>query len=244
MTNVWRIILLLTLLSCLAFGCSKSTRYEDVVPMPWAKEEAEFIALCLSGELVAPNDLYNQVLNDLKAIRSAFGDDFKLINRLAFTPPWIENCIIIGFDDTTAKKVANGEYHAWDELNKKYQVFTKDTTSVERYGYAILYFKDRLHPCRLAELYAVLPGVRHTGPNRLDGDWPNVYPRQTGNGITYLFRDAWGDCPSGCIHNEYWYFVFEENQPLFIGHWTRHENLQEPDWWDEAKQNIEQYRKW
>jgi hypothetical protein len=122
MNTVWRIALVLILLSCLACSCSQSTKYENIGLTPWANEEAELMALCLSGELVAPACLYRQVLNDLAAIRFVFSDDFKPINHITFMPPWIVSCLIIGFDDNTAQKVANGEYHAWDELNNKYQV--------------------------------------------------------------------------------------------------------------------------
>lgn len=211
---------------------------------PKDNEEAELIALCLSGDLVAPDTLYNQVLSDLTAIRSTFGDNFEPINRITFVPPWVAGCIIISFNDTTAQKVANGEYYAWNKLNIRYEVTEIDTSLVDSIGFAVLWFKGRLHPLPLAELYGVLPGVRYTDPNGRLGDSPNVYPRQTGDGITYLFRDAWGDCPAGCIYSEYWYFVFEGNQPVFIGHWARHENPEEPAWWDEAKQNIEQYGRW
>lgn len=244
MNTVWRIALVLILLSCLGYGCSKSTKHENIGLTPQANEEAELISLYLSGELVAPDWLYGQVLEDLTSIRSTFGDDFDAITRTTFMPPWVVSCIIIGFDDTTAQKVANGEYHDWDAFNEKYQVIKIDTGFIQPMDAVVLYFKGRLHPRRLAEQYAILPGVKYTGPNGLFGDWPNIYPRKTRDGITYLFRNGWGDCPSGCIHNEYWYFISKANQPVFIGHWTRPGGPPEPDWWFEARLNIELYHRW
>ena len=242
MINVWRIPLMLILSSCLVISCSKLASNEGSKLTPKDNAEAELIALCLSGNLVAPDSLYKQVLSHLATIRSTFGNNYECLNRITFVPPWRVGRLIIGLDDTTAQKVANAEYQAWDELNKKYQVTKINTGLLEFIGSTVLYFKGRLHPCRLAELYADLPGVRHAEPNGRIGDSPNIYPRQTGDGITYLFRDAWGDCPSGCIYSEYWYFVFEEKQPILIGHWAPHEDPQEPDWWNEAKENIEQFR--
>ncbi len=242
--NAATIVIVVTVIIIAAVGVGAYFLLKGGEFFPKDNEEAELIALCLSGDLVAPDNLYNRVLDDLTVIRSAFGDNFEPINRITFVPPWVVGRLIIGFDDNTAQEVANGEYHAWDELNKRYEVTEIDTHLVESIGFAWLYFKGRLHPRRLAELYGVLPGVSYTQPSSRLGDSPNVYPRQTGDGITYLFRDAWGDCPAGCIYSEYWYFIFEGNQPVFIGHWAPHENPEEPAWWDEAKQNKEQYRQW
>lgn len=108
-------------------------------------------------------------------------------------------------------------------------------------GLTMLRFKGRLHGCRLAELYGVLPGTWAVTPSYSRGDRPNVYARQTRDGITYLFRHGWGDCPSGCLYDEYWYFIFEGDQPVFIGHWAPHEDPDEPEWWEEARLNKEHY---
>jgi hypothetical protein len=203
MAKYWLITVLLVLLLCAVLSCSKSTRNEGCngdaeVPIDFApkeNEEAELAALCLSGELVASDSLYNQILSDLAAIRAAFGDTFEVVVRVS------------------------GEYHAWDDLNKYYQITTIRTSLTPAYGAAVLYFHGRLHPYRLGGVYRGLPGVTYTEPNGLIGDSPNIYLRQTGRAITYLFRDAWGDCPSGCIDSEYWYFAVEDGQPVFLDHW-------------------------
>lgn len=247
MVKVWRIALLLSFLSYGLVSCSNPfnpLNNQDTELTPEGDEEAELIALCLSGELSAPDDLYNRVLRDLAVIRVRFGDEYESIQSIRFRPPWVVGCIIMSFNDSTADEVANGEYHAWDELNQKYQVTEIDTSSI-RYKWIVLYFKDKLHPRRLSELYGALPGVRYAEPNHIFGDSPNVYPRQTRLGITYLFRNAWGDLPSGALCNEYWYFtVYEWIQAIFIGHWDPYRDPKEPGWWDEARKNIELYRSW
>ncbi len=249
MFNVGRITLVLILSFYSVITCSRPINNTYIEPpppehTPKENEEAELITLCLSGNLVAPDDLYNQALEDLVAIRSTFGAEFESIKHITFRTPWIVGSLIVGFNDATAQKVANGEYYAWDEPNKKYQVTKIDKGLVGSIGSVVLHFKGRLHPRRLAKLYAVLPGVRYAQPNVRIGDSPTIYPRKIESGITYLFRAAWGDCPSGCINSVYWYFVVEGDQPVFIGHWTPNEESQKPDWWDEANQNIEQYREW
>lgn len=120
MLKVWRIALTLVILLWWVLGCSKSTKYCD---NQINRDEAEMIALCLSGELVAPKSLSTQIGRDLSVIRSAFGDEFKMIRGISFFPPWEEGCFILGFDYTTSKEIAEGKYHAWDQLNTRYQVW-------------------------------------------------------------------------------------------------------------------------
>ena len=237
-----RIILAAILVLPLIIGCSKSTKTECPPLTPRANEEAELVALCLSGQLVAPAYLYQRVLDDLKAIRTEFGNTFEAVRGIGFSPPWVVSCILMSFDDTTGQQVFDEKYHAWDELNEMYRV-TRITRSPVMPGFggsASLYFEGRLNPARLAELYEVLPGVRYAEPNFWYGDGPNVYVRQTDFGFSYLFRYAYGDCPSGCIYNEYWYFVCEGGGPVFIGHWV-FRSQPEPEWWQEARLNREHY---
>jgi hypothetical protein len=246
MVIAWRIIILLSLLSFLLVSCSNphnSLSKLDIELTAEDNEEAELIALCLSGELVSPYSLSNQVLMDLANIRSAYGDKFEPIQRIRFGPPWVPGCLLVGFDSSTAEMVANGEYHAWDWLNIKYQVTEIDTMDI-RNNWIVLYFKDKLHPQRLSELYTVLPGITYAEPNGFYGDFSNVYPRQIMGGISYLFREGWGDCPCGCTNNRYWYFVVELNRHRFIGYWFPDEDPIMPPWWEEAKRNIDQFRLW
>ncbi|NIN01462.1 MAG: hypothetical protein GTO24_26225 [candidate division Zixibacteria bacterium] len=250
MLKHWQIGLVLILLFCLIFNCSKSTRNENdevikepppVSSTPKDNEEAELMALCLSGELVAPDSLYDRILNDLADIRASFGDTIEAVTLIEFRAPWVAGCVMIGFDDTTFQQILDGQYHAWDTLNEQYQVIQMHTMPIGGSGAVLLIFAGRLHPRRLAEIYAPLPGVRTTHPNGIIGDCPNVYARDTEDELTYLFRNAWGDCPSGCIYSEYCYFVFEGAQPRLVGHWPAYQGVEAPDWWEEARLNKEHY---
>ena len=242
----WRIIILLSLLSLVLVCCSNpysSLSKHDIELTSEDNEEAELIALCLSGELVAPDNLSDLVLMDLANIRSAFGDRFEPIKSIRFRPPWVAGCLLVGFESSAAEMVANGEYHAWDELNMEYQVTEIDTTSI-RNNWVILYFKDKLNPRHLLGLYSGLQGVRYAEPNMRFGGSSNVYPGQTMRGISYLFSEGWGDCPSGCMHHRYWYIVVELNRHIFIGYWFPDEDPVKPPWWREAERNIDQFRLW
>lgn len=246
MTQVRPIALLLFMILWTLSNCSNpfgALGNRDIELTPEDYEEATLIALALSGELVAPDSLYNQVLEELAGIRSTYGGSIGPIQHIRFIPPWAPGRLYIDFDSASAQMVADGEYHAWDQLNQQYQVTEIDTFSI-RYGYVMLHFNEKYHPLRLTEKYEVLPGVRYAGPDRPGGDFSNVYPRLTSNGITYLFRKGWGDCPCGCLANLYWYFDTEWHRPVLIGHWDPQNNPKEPYWWNEAEQNIRSYYKY
>jgi hypothetical protein len=202
------------------------------------------MALCLSGDLRPPGSLSYRVQTDLTMIRADFGEQHPIVDTLTFIPPWVPSCIMIGFDEASAQQVLNDEYRAWDSLNQEYGVNEISKDLLDWIHVAVLYFDGILHPKRLGALYGPLPGVRYVEPNGRIGDWSNIYPRLEGEQITYLFRHGWGDCPSGCIHDEYWYFTFEEGLPAFRGTWNPHQTPEEPEWWTEAARNEEGYRNW
>jgi hypothetical protein len=133
---------------------------------PTAKDlwEAETIALYLSGEMLAPPDLAQQVLEELASIRSAFGDARPEIRDIRFWPPWRPGSVILYFDEATKGSVASGTYSPWDELNQRYGLTRLDLTFLEDNSFVILFFGDPLHPRRLEEKYALLPGVSRTNP--------------------------------------------------------------------------------
>lgn len=232
------------LLSLLLAGC-----YNPLDPTRNQKntiesiKEANAIALCLSGTIIAPDSLFQRVYADLSAIRSCFAGEFEQLNTIWFRAPWLPSCTVVLFEPDTSKLVANGQYKAWDELNKKYQVSGINLRSIA-YNSAVLSFKGQLHPRHLSESYRALPGVRFAHPNYYIGDGPMVYPSgQETSEMTYLFRNGWGDCPAGCIFSEFWYFVSDgAGRIRFIGHWDPSLDRNEPDWWANAKLNIELYR--
>jgi hypothetical protein len=250
--NIVRLVSIFLVLSSLTCCSYKLVSDEGISPSPKSSREAELIALCLWEGLFPPDDFVERVQSDLAAIRSAYGGEIQAINRITFVPPWVPGELLVGFDDATLKEVANGTYHgndnAWDKLNKQFEAEI-DTSSLKLGGRSIkLHFKEKLHPCRLIEDFyrqAFLPGIKYIQPNYRYGDSPQIYARKTGDKISYLFRNAWGDCPAGCIESEYWYFIADDGvKPVYMGYFAPRKASPEPEWWNEAKQNIELYRGW
>lgn len=198
-------------------------------------KNAELMALYLSGNLTAPDELYEQILSDLTAISSKYFNNHSVGE---FTPPWIPSCIYMSFQEECRSQVINGTYDAWNDLNEEYGV--KKITAHDYSSIVTINFYCRLNSERLAELYEDLPGIKYIQPNAPVGDRSNIFPRQTEEGITYLLYWGYGDCPAGCTEKYYSYYVFENEQPMHIGYYDRQQDP-EPDWWSEAEQNWKQF---
>ncbi len=57
------------------------------------------------------------------------------------------------------------------------------------------------------EAYAAIDGVRHVEFDWFVGDGPDILAANDGETWHVAMRDAWGDCPSGCMHEETFYFI-------------------------------------
>ena len=199
-------------------------------------EEAEQLALYLDEEVRFDRSLMKRVFFDLSLIRGAFGGSIAAVNRIAFRPPCAGDGIAIRFDAETFELIAAGRYEAWRELNERYGAVSLEMQRNLRA--AIILFEGLLDYRALAAAYAALPGALEAACLPLIGDGPNIYPRRTDTGIAYLFRDAWGDCADVCERNEFFYFVCENDDAVFVGHWNPLQADGPPAWWDEARGNL------
>jgi len=203
---------------------------------PRENYEAECLALHLSGELVAPTDLYELSRDALKDIRDGFRDSIPELNTVRFVAHWAPGEMLVRLTEEATNRFRGGTYHDLDSLNTYYRLTNIDTALFHYQLYTAVYeFEGRLHPERLGDAYSVVPSVERASPNHivLMHDY-NAYPKLTGDGIAFLFRYGWGDCPSGCLYNRFWFFKWVAGDIKYVGtHFPREEPA--PDWWDEAR---------
>ena len=77
---------------------------------------------------------------------------------------------------------------------------------------AVFYFNKPVHPFISPLQYSSVEGVVYAEPDFQLGDGPDVEVSRS-QGIWYaVFRRAWGDCPSGCIESELFFFIVEEDE--------------------------------
>ena len=77
---------------------------------------------------------------------------------------------------------------------------------------AVLYFNKPVNPFISPLQYSSVEGVEYAEPDFQLGDGPDVEVSRS-QGIWYaVFRRAWGDCPSGCIESELFFFIVEGDE--------------------------------
>ena len=59
------------------------------------------------------------------------------------------------------------------------------------------------------EAYAAVEGIRHASFDDILGDGPDIVAANPDGAWYVAMRNAWGDCPSGCIHSETFFFIVE-----------------------------------
>ena len=227
----------------LVIQCAKPNRpqapsYYVKTPMP--HEEAELVALYLSGEILAPLQLYEQVYGELQSIRECYSNEYPVLNEITYLPPFFAASYVnFHIDQLAYTQLLHANYHSWDTLNAYYQLTEYHVREIGSYHYYVLEmrFQGRRHPDVLAQAYQSLPGfLEYLEANMMD--MSNIYPRMVQDTISYLFREGSGDCPSGCGISEFWYFASGGDSVAFIGHWLPdRDDLQVPDWWADAGQN-------
>lgn len=218
----------------LAVSCSD----DPASPKEFTSPGAEAMALWLSGELRAPDHLSRTIAMQLWMIRNTYGDSIPQV-QIGFHPPWVPGMILLKLTEEGKDLLRRGEFEEFDSLNARYGLAEMDTTRLERFGSLSLTFEDPLHPGRLSASYGPIPEVVYAHPNHIIGDGSIVYPWGSGLRLTYLFREAWGDCPSGCIHSRFWYFRCVGSECTFVGYWDR--SSPEPEWWEEAEIAVKEY---
>lgn len=207
---------------------------------PRPNAEAEIAALWLSGERVAPEDLYETIAHDLSSIRSAWADSVPATS-ITFRKPWVPSMVILAFTDDGRRRLREGSYMEFERLAQHFELTALDTTKLAYDSVALLNFAGRQNPDVLAEEFGVLDGIAWAQANNTCCDGASVYPWTLDNGMTYLFRSAWGDCPAGCIYSAFYYFRVNGKGIEYVGGFQQGSDPT-PPWWDEARVAYDVYR--
>lgn len=233
----------------LVMACGKPTRHTEpphYVATPMPDEAAELVALYLSGEVLAPLQLYERVHKELEQLRDEYPQE-EAAKQISYFDEAIGASVIdCQVDSQTFTAITQGEFTAWDSLNALYhlQSFTPYHHPGMSY-YLFLQFEGRRHPKRLAEAYRLLPGFLGTwmaGGAIGFGCIPSFFPRMSGNTITYLATNyPWG---GDCGYYQFWYYASSGGGVGFFGFWERNDHGEPPHWWSEAEKNMDEMFEW
>lgn len=210
---------------------------------PMENKEAELLALHLSAEIVAPVSLYRKIKSELELIRETWSDSIGQVN-IKYIPFSEPSVIYIGFELDYFDSVVAGQYLYWDSLHNYYN-YSKMNYS-RRGGAITLSFLGRLNPILLVDAYAGLPGTKYIHTSVRVGDWSSLMAIKKNGKIKYFFRYAYGDCPSGCVFSEFFYFAVENDRAYFNGSYvlSYEPDSLRPTWVDTAITALKEYRSW
>lgn len=203
----------------------------DLSATPMENEEAELAAMWLSGKLIAPERLYEQIKGDLTLIREQWSDSIPATN-IKFIPYYMASQFTVTFHEPYVQSILDGSYSSWDELNKQFRLDTIIAYGpFPSYSSFSLRFEGRLNPLKLIEYYEGLEGIKLIGPMGLAGGYPLcLMTKEEDGSYSYIFKDAWGDCPSGCIHGDFFYFKIKNNKAIFIDSYLDSDTTSIPGW--------------
>lgn len=159
--------------------------------------EAEMLAIVLSEEIRAPDDLYDRIAGDLGLIREELPELEEVVNLVPYSP----NELLVGLEHGASDDIL-------DELNAFYRVSA--VREIQPISVFILTFCDTLNAQVVKAPYQAIPEVRFAEPDETFGDGNHVTVFPMASAYRYVFDEGYGDCRLGCLHHRIWTIEVDE----------------------------------
>lgn len=160
-----------------------------------------------------------QMLAALKAIRAKFPETAKIhalpsfaldtLNvRLTQAGQMIIERKVKMTSDSRRDELITGQtgIRELDKLNAKYGV--KSVSAFFFTDTLLLTFKNPMDIPALTKIYAAIPEVQAVAGDRTLGDGDEIQLKRDDQIWQFSFKHGWGDCPSGCINKQYFFFSY------------------------------------
>lgn len=174
-------------------------------------DDADVLAVRISGELAGPAELVEQIRADLAAIRA----QYPFLDGVHAGTKWQPCELFAELTPEAWDGLGDGTYTALDSLNQLYDVV--EISTFFTCCYATFEFGTFYSPTHLSSIYRTAEGIVAVEPNWRGGD-PGNDIMSAGSG-DYLFRRAWGDCSSGCLEEHFWSFTVTDGAVVPTGEW-------------------------
>jgi len=192
-------------------------------------EEAQSMAIWLSGELEAPMDMAREIDRDLSHMRSNFSEQVPELLSIQFEFPFLMHYVSLHCKPEITQAILDGIYHEWAELNK-YLGVSNIYNNLSYPNVFNLRYERIANPRLVAEQYEQLDGVEKAENAFRLFDISNIYPWYVDGEISYLLRSyLWWS-----ISNHFWYFKKTDGMIELVGEYDP-EVDPVPDWWDEIE---------
>jgi hypothetical protein len=189
----------------------------------------ESAAISLVSQITADQTTYRRLEVDLSAIDGVQPG----LGGLPFRSPYHPRRLSLMVDLGVAQEIEAGEYADWNCLNSHYEG-TSDSVStiwsISSFAIAEIDYPAGLAMELIQPEYARLRGVLgFQGQGLLDGS--GFCAASDGAKMHYLMTVGWGDCPSGCLGRDYYYFQTDEPGHVAVrDEWLSGEQGEAPCW--------------
>lgn len=165
-------------------------------------DEAEQLAMILSGELRAPLDEYERIQGDLAKIRAAHPE----LQNVVDDPDFVPDHLLVGINNALPLDA----YHA---LNDFYLVTNEQIIG----SFRVLTFCDDINAIALAPIYEALPVVTFAEPDGLIGTSNKItVQKKAGGTYGYVIEDGFCDCFDGCDCKRTWVIDVRANGQVIL----------------------------
>ena len=202
-------------------------------PSPWeaADAEAQFLADRIlrreGGGLLLGDERQRALGHDVKQALSLIRRAYPAMTEVRVREEYRPGRIILGLEGELKDTVVgmwNDEnalappptgHAAFDALNAKLGLKAAET--LRHGGYAFLDVDERVDVIEAAFAYFMIDGVDYARPEWAVGGSPDVDAAKVQGIWHFVFRNAWGDCPAGCIHSELSFFIVASGEVQRVG---------------------------
>ena len=122
--------------------------------------------------------------------------------------PQLYEAVASLLDEQTGPVTLQTGYAEFDSLNEKLEL----SVVVDHYPSfraATFYFNEYLNVPAAAAAYETVEGIEYAESNAYVGDGSDIDAVKSEERWYVVARRAWGDCPSGCINEELFFFIVE-----------------------------------
>jgi hypothetical protein len=206
---------------------------DELASTPRADHDLELLAIRMSQQFVASQEDYDRVVADVTAIRDMDERVSHITPRLWYDGRTLS---IWAEDAVTFEAMQDGSYVPWQCLHEAYEFQSIESD----YGCCnVMVTLEGIYDNRqLEDEYRAMAGVVSAmswNTNYYEEtDGPTIRGAIEGETCHYIFRDAWDDCPAGCLQGtEYYYRTEEPGEATLVDTftWTWEEGAPSyPDW--------------
>ena len=215
------LVVLALSLACALQASASETGSSEVTEEAVATSDAMVLANRLlrrqsNGLLLNPkrrDRLAREIGQVLDQVRTAYPPAWEVSPRMDFRP----GILLVGLTPallSAAVPAGRNEgqptgHVEFDDLNTRLGL--SDMRVFLHVGAALLEFSKYVNLEAAARAYLEIPGVQFAHPDAQLGDGPDIEVVRIQETWYVIVRKAWGDCPSGCLHEELFFFIVEND---------------------------------